>query len=50
MRFQEGCALRTLGDGCFRCSGLEAVEVPRTVTALGKWAFKECGALRSVSF
>ena len=50
MRFREGCALRTVGDDCFRCSGLEEVEVPRAVTALGRGAFQECRGLREVVF
>ena len=47
MRLNEG--LEKIKDGDFCRSGLERVEISRSVKTIGKWAFCECRQLKKVT-
>src|SRR6056297_2201245 len=45
----EEMLVRHIGDSAFyRCSSLESVTIPDSVTTIGKWAFHRCTGLQSV--
>lgn len=47
--FEEG-ALKTIGADCFAETRLEDVTVPRSVVAIKRAAFENCGALAKIIF
>lgn len=48
--FGKDVSLTTIGDNAFEGTALVSIEIPASVTTLGKTVFKDCTALESVTF
>lgn len=48
--FAEGSQLETIGEGCFRNSGLKSICIPKGVKEIPDDAFNSCESLETVTF